>query len=1021
MVLRSSTARRCRFLSFSRPQVRGSVPRFDVLWKYSTAAAPPAASPTDCLLGSASSLSSPFLSSRTHRNVHGPLRAPSRHSYFTGEPGRRPGGVAVVSEELCQRLLSECNKASSFDEGICIHGPVIKLGVGDNSFLNNNLLSAYCKGRRGSLTEARKLFEELDSRDVVSWTTMMSAYVRARQEEEALALFGRMLLLGSAVPNEFTLSCVLRSCSALGRFSPGVRTHARVVKYGFDYNPILLSALTDFYSKSGMLEEALQVFSEIDEGDTVSWTTMISSLVEAQECIPAVQLYVRMVEHDIMPNEFTFVKLLSASGSLGLRFGEVFHAHLILWGAQLNLILKTALVEMYTICGKMEDALKVFHQTPECDATLWTALISGYIHALDFKEAVGRFRDMEDAGISPVSFTYAGMLSACSVMASPDLGQQIHSRVVKAGLEHNTSVGNALIDMYRKCFSSLRGPRLVFKGITTPNVVTWTVLIAALTQHQQNEEAFSTLTEMRLAQVQPNSFTLSTILKGCESIDTLVHVVKLHAYVLKTEDRYRFELTVWNSFVDAYARLGKVDDARKVFDMMPHRDVITYTSIAKGYNKLGLHHKAVGLIIHMHDEELKMDSFSLTCFLSASASLTALESGRQLHCYSIKSGLDMKTSVLNALVDVYGKCGIVKEAHSTFQLIPEPNDVSWNSLIYAFASNSMFSDALSAFENMRFVGTQPDGITFLLVLYACSHGGLADLGLDYFNSMKELYGISPQLDHYVCLIDLLGRAGRLEKAASVIEEMPFEPDALIYKTLLGSCKLRGNLTLGEYIARCALELDPSDPAIYVLLSSMYDDAGKVAHGKEIRRMMRDRGIQKYPGQSWIEVRGKVYVFTAGDTSNPQIDSIHKLIENLESKVSKRNTEHSTHMHYAVGPAHHSEKLAFAFGLLNTPPGAPIRVIKNLRICNDCHTFMELASTLVNREIIVRDDGETKDLWFYMNGTLITLFLYKKCDIMEDALKRDGRREDGDFAKIAVRLKKLSYGLSADHCNLAVVA
>uniref|UniRef100_A0A1D1YZ09 Pentatricopeptide repeat-containing protein At5g52850, chloroplastic n=1 Tax=Anthurium amnicola TaxID=1678845 RepID=A0A1D1YZ09_9ARAE len=951
MSLCSSAPRCFRFRSSSPPVARGGA-RHPFLRNSSTQAAPAAATPSHCFHGPVSPLLPPPSGGR-----YGPLPPPTppRAPLFTHGPGRRrTGGLAVVSEELCLRLLSECNKSGSPDEGVFVHSPVVKLGVEDNSFLNNILLSAYCRRCHGDLVDARKLFDELCLRDVVSWTTMMSAYVKAEREEEALDLFDRMILSGSAVPNEFTFSSVLRSCSSLGRFFPGVRTHAQVVKYGFESSPVLLSALIDFYAKHDMLEEALKVFHELDDGDTVSWTIIISSFVQAQEWNRAVQLYTCMLDHGVKPNEFTFVKLLSACGFLGLRFGEVFHAHLILWGVQLNLVLKTALVDMYSKCHQMEDAVKAFHQTPESDATLWTALISGYILALDFKEAIGKFQDLEAAGTSPTSFTYAGILSACSSMSSLELGQQFHSRVVKSGLENNTSVGNALMDMYTKCFSSLKEPILVFERIESPNVVTWTVLITALVQHQQIEEALSALTEMQLVEVTPNSFTLSTVLKGCESMGTLVHVEKLHAYVLKTECRCQLDVAIWNSLVDAYSRLGKADNAWEVFDIMQQRDAITYTSLAKGFNRMGFHQKTLGLIARMHDDELKMDSFSLPCFLSASAGLTAIEPGRQLHCYSIKSGLDLQISVSNGLVDLYGKCGDAKESHAVFRLIPEPNVVSWNSLVSAFATNGMFPGALSAFENMRISGIQPDGITFLLVLYACSHGGLTDLGLDYFNSMGKLYAILPQLDHYVCLVDLLGRAGRLEEATSVIEEMPFKPDALIYKTLLGSCRLRRNLTLGECIARHALELDPSDSAIYVLLSSMYDDAGKLEHGKEIRRMMRERGIQKYPGQSWIEIRNKIHLFTAGDMSNPQIDSIHTTIEDLERKIGKRNTEFYTHAYNTVGSVHHSEKLALAFGLLNTPPGAPIRVIKNLRICNGCHTFMELTSALVNREIIVRD-------------------------------------------------------------------
>lgn len=821
-----------------------------------------------------------------------------------------------------------------------------KLCLVDNPLLNNNLLSLYCKVPRGELLEARKLFDELRCRDVVSWTTMMSAQVKAGREEEALDLFHEMVSTGSAVPNEFTLSCVLRCCSSLGRPLPGLQSHAQVVKQGFQCNQVLLSSLVDFYGKLEMVEEALKVFAEVGDGDAVSWTVMISGLLQAGDWARALQLFSVMVVQGINPNEFTFARLLSASAHLGPRFGESLHSRLISSGVELSLVLKTALVDMYSKWGRMEDALKVFDQTSEADVTLWTALISGYVQDSDFEKAIGKFREMEAAGISPASFTYAGVLSACSSLPSPELGLQLHSRVIKAGLDSDASVGNALMDMYTKCFSSLKDPVLLFSTIKLPNVVSWTVLITALVLHRQLDEALSALVEMQLAQVQPNSFTLIAVLKGCELAGSLVQVQKIHAYILKIQCRGLSDLSLWNSLLDAHTRLGEAEDSWKIFDEMPRRDEITYTSLAAGLNKMGFHEETLGLVARMREEELKMDCFSLPCFLSASAGMAAIEAGRQLHCYAVSSGLDSQISVVNGLVDHYGKCGDAKEARAMFRSIPEPNVVSWNGLISALASNGWFSDALSAFENMKLSGSQPDDITFLLVLYACSHSGLADLGLDYFSAMRERHGIPPERDHYVCLVDLLGRAGRLEEAAALIKEMPFQPDALIYKTLLAACKLRRSLPLGEAAARRALELNPEDPAIYVLLSRMYDDAGKPELGEEIRRAMRNRGMKKELGQSWVEIRNRIHRFTARDGSNQQMESVHRMVDDLERKMAAPPA--------VAAAGRHSEKLAVAFGLLNTPSGAPIRVIKNLRICVDCHEFMQLASAVTSREIVVRD-------------------------------------------------------------------
>ncbi|KAG1364549.1 Pentatricopeptide repeat-containing protein, chloroplastic [Cocos nucifera] len=737
----------------------------------------------------------------------------------------------------------------------------MKAGLHGHLLLSNRLLGLYSRCSGGA-AQARKLFDGLPHRDAATWSGIISAYSRSGDHEEALRLFQRMLLVShSSAANEFVLSSVVRCASSLRALDLGMQAHAHILKRGFGSNAVLGSALLHLYSRCDGLEEAARIFALIDCRDVVSWTAMISALVDAEDWGGAVQMYASMVESATAPTEFTFAKLLTASGFLGRRCGALLHAHLIFWGLDLNLVLKTALVDMYCKCRDMSAALRVFHQTPESDVMLWTALITGYSQVEDYREAISAFREMEAAGVTPNSFTYAGILSACASTPAPELGRQVHGRVVKVGLEHDASVGNALVHLCAKWSPDLEDPVRAFQRIASPNVVSWTALIAALARHGRQRDASAALTEMRAAGVEPNSFTLSTLLKGCgddsdeakAQVEALAHARKLQAYMLKT-GLARADAAVGNSLVDAYARCGRADEAWAVGStMMLRRDVFTYTSLAKGMNQMGLHRRALGLIPRMSGEGVRMDGFSLACFLSAAAGSVAVGSGKQLHCYSVKSGLRSWISVSNGLVDMYGKCGSIDEARRVFMAIQEPNVVSWNALISALASNGRFVEALSAFEDMRLAGVPPDGITLLLVLYACSHGGLVDAGIEYFNSMEELHGVPPQRDHYVCLVDMLGRAGRLDAAAQAIETMPFRPDALIYKTLLASCKFHGNLVLGECIARDALEIDPADPAIYVLLAGIYDDAGRPEWGEQTRRMMKERALRKCPGRSWTEV------------------------------------------------------------------------------------------------------------------------------------------------------------------------
>ncbi|KAL5540281.1 hypothetical protein UlMin_042764 [Ulmus minor] len=847
-------------------------------------------------------------------------------------------------EDICLRVIKLCN-SKSLKQGICVHSPVIKLGLQENLFMNNNLLSLYAKCFGAEY--ARQFFDEMPCRDVVSWTGLVSAFTRNGEHGEALGVFDSMINSGQC-PNQFTFSSVLRSCSGLRDFDGGIRIHAYVIKLGFEPNPILLNSLIDFYAKCGLDEEACRIFRDMDSCDSITWTTIISSFVQAEQWSLALQHYVKMIQDNVPPSEYTFAKLLAASCFLGSNYGKLLHAHLIMLGIRMSLILKTALVDMYSSCQKMEYGIKVLHETPEYDALLWTSVISGFTQNLKVVEAFAALHEMEFFGIVPNSFTYSNILKACSTVSLLDSGKLIHSRVIRTGLEDDLSVGNALVDMYMKCSNQIEDGLRAFNGIASPNVISWTSLIAGLAEHGFEQECFWSFMQMQAVGVEPNSFTLSVILRHCSTMKSHRQTLELHGYIIKT--KRDFDIVVGNALVDTYAALGMVDHSFRVISMMRQRDAVTYTNLATRMNKLGLHGVTLGVISQMRKDGVKMDGFSLASFLSASAALSTLETGKQLHCYSIQSGLRSSPSVSNGLVDLYWKCGCANDAHRAFEEISKPDVVSWNGFISGLALNGYISSALSAFDDMRLAGLEPDSATFVSVLFACSRSGLVDLGLEYFHSMRGRYKITPQLDHYVCLVDLLGKAGRLEDAMEVIVTLPFKPVPLIYKTLLSACKLHKNIPLAEDMSRRGLELDSSDPTFYLLLANLYEECGLSELGKKTRQQMRDKGLRKNPAQSWMELKGKVHIFNTGDSSHPQITQIHDKIVSLITEIKKRGYSYGD----TEGSSHHSEKLAVAFGLLNTSSNAPIRISKNIRICSECHEFIMLVTRLIDRVIIVKD-------------------------------------------------------------------
>ncbi|KAL1206726.1 Pentatricopeptide repeat-containing protein [Cardamine amara subsp. amara] len=851
-------------------------------------------------------------------------------------------------QQSCIRILSFCESNSS-RIGLHIHCPVIKLGLLENLDLCNNLLSLYLK--TDALCNARKLFDEMPHRTVFAWTVVISAYTKSQEFVSALSLFDEMMASGT-FPNEFTFSSVIRSCTGLRDFNYGARVHGSVVKTGFEGNSVIRSSLTDLYSKCGKLKEARELFNSLQNADTISWTMMISSLVEARKWREALQFYSEMVEAGVPPNEFTFVKLLGASSFLGLEFGQMIHSNLIVRGIPLNVVLKTSLVDFYSRFSKMEDFVRVLNSTGDQDVFLWTSVVSGFVRNLKTKEAVGTFLEMRGLGLQPNNFTYSAILSLCSSVRALDLGKHIHSQTIKVGLEESTDVGNALVDMYMKCSASEVEALRVFRSMISPNVVSWTTLILGLVDHGFEQDCFGLLMEMVTQGVDPNVVTLSGVLRACSKLRLLRQVLEIHGYLLRRH--MDGEIIVGNSLVDAYASSSKVDYAWNLARSMGRRDIITYTIFVTRLNELGKHGMALSVISHMCADGVGMDQFSLPGLISASANLGALETGKHLHCYSAKSGFSGAVSVLNSLVDMYSKCGSLEDANKAFEEIATPDVVSWNGLVSGLASNGCISSALSAFEEMRIKGTEPDSVTFLILLSACSNGRLTEMGLQYFRAMKEIHNIEPQIEHYVHLVGILGRAGRLEEATEIIETMQLKPNALIFKTLLRACRYHGNLSLGEDMANRGLALAPFDPAFYILLADLYDESGRPELAQKTRNLMNEKGLSKKLSKSTVEVQGKVHSFVSEDvTTVEKTNGIYAEIESIKYEIERSGSSYRGNENASF----HSAKQAVVFGFLYASPKAPVHVVKNKILCKDCHDFVSNLTRLVDKNITIRDGDQ----------------------------------------------------------------
>eukprot|EP01018_Ginkgo_biloba_P037444 Gb_29868 [translate_table: standard] len=671
----------------------------------------------------------------------------------------------------------------------------------------------------------------------------------------------------------------------------------------------------------------------------------------------------------------TYASLLQACSNI--RELNQLHAHILISGLAKNVFLGTKLVHMYAKYGSLENARLVFDKIHKRNAFLWNAIIRGYAWNGPYEETLMLYFQMQWAGIRPDNFTISFALKACSSLSSLQKGKKIHYHIVRNGFESHVFVGTALIDMYAKC-RSIEDARQVFDKMTHRDVVSWNAMIAGYAQSGHANEAVLLFQQMRVADITPDSVTMVNVLPACADLGVLQQGKCIHDYIIRCG--FESDIFVGNSLIDMYAKCGSIYIARQLFDRMPQRDVVSWNAMIAGYAQNGYANEALTLFHQMLQANVTPNSIAMASVVSACANLGALEQGKWIHDYVIGNVFESDVFVANSLIDMYAKCGSIKFARQLFNKMSTRDVVSWNAMIAGYGMHGHAEDALELFLQMQNTGMKPNHITFIHILSACSHAGLVDEGQQYFDSMIQDYGITPNMEHYSCIVDLLGRAGHLDEAQNFIQNMPSEPDAGVWGALLGACRIHGNIEVAEHVAECLFDLEPEYAGYYVLLSNIYAEAGRWDDVTKVRRMMRERGLKKTPGYSLIELHDKVHAFLVGDKTHPQSEKIYAMLETLAGQMEKAGYVPNTNfvLHDVEEEekedmlCSHSEKLAIAFALINTSPGTPIRITKNLRVCGDCHCATKFISNIVKREIIVRDahrfhhfkDGlcSCKDYW-----------------------------------------------------------
>ncbi|KAK3145643.1 hypothetical protein QOZ80_3BG0255510 [Eleusine coracana subsp. coracana] len=463
--------------------------------------------------------------------------------------------------------------------------------------------------------------------------------------------------------------------------------------------------------------------------------------------------------------------------------------------------------------------------------------------------------------------------------------------------------------------------------------------------------------------VAPNKFTFPFLVKACAAMPGSPAVgLQAHAAALKfgfATDHY-----VSNTLIDMYSCFGGgfLGDARNVFDRMPKDSAVTWSAMIGGYVRGGMSSDAVELFREMQASGVRPDEVTVIGVLAAAADLGALELARWVGRFVQREGIGRSVMLCNALIDALAKCGDVDGAVAEFKGMEERTVVSWTLVIDALAMEGRGKESVGVFEEMKTAGVRPDDVAFMGVLTACSHAGMVDEGCRYFDSMKMEYGIEPKIEHYGCMVDMFGRAGMVERAMEFVRTMPMKPNPIIWRSLVAACRAHGRLEHGESITKNLLNEYPAHEANYVMLANVYALTQRWKEKSEIRREMSKRGIKKVSGCSLVELDGEVHEFIAGDESHPQYKEIYRMVEEMAREL--RRIGHISATSEVLldldeedkegALQWHSEKLAIAFVLLRTPPGTQVRVVKNLRVCSDCHGAIKCISQVYNREIVVRD-------------------------------------------------------------------
>lgn len=749
-------------------------------------------------------------------------------------------------------LLKAVTHRKSIDRGRELHSEVVKEAFESNIFVANRLIDMYAKC--GYLVEAQEVFDMLPTRDIVSWNTLIAAYTEHGLDEEVWKYFNKMKVDG-VVQDAVTFVCGLKACSMRKLVDKGLEIHSETVLGAFDDILIVRNSLINMYSKCGLIAEAKDMFDDLDVRDIVSWNTLMTAYAEHGLLEQVLNLTKQMENEGISLDSVTFLCSLRACSSMhSLMSGQHVHAEVITEGLEEELSVANALMNMYVKCGSFADAKDIFDQLPVRDVVSWSLLFTGYAeHGLAW-EAFACFKQMKAEGVPANATVYLSILKCFSSRGSLDKGREIHSDIVKQGFEIDPFIGNSVVDMYAKCLS-LGEAIALFDRLQSFDVVIWNTIMAAYIEHGLGKEAWDCFVKMVSTGILPDTLSFTCALKSCTILGELAIGQDIHAELVKQE--LENEMLICNILVDLYARMGWLVEAQDVFDHLAERNVVTWTALLSGYAEHGLGNEVLHCLEKMQLEGVYPDAVALVSSLKGCGIVGALERGREIHATAARAGFELVCSstecvcshsipstvndtvlnLVNALIDMYAKCGSMTDAQKVFDSSSIVDIVAWNALIAGYARQEESKLVTYLVRGMREKGLEPNELTFLNLLSVCSHLGRLDKGQEYFEILLKEHYAALNIGHFNCLIDLFGRAGRVDEAAAVLEQVPLQLDLVSWGILLDGCRKEGNMDLSRTAFTNAINLVAERKSTFILLSDIY------AGTSYVEMLVAERGFQ----------------------------------------------------------------------------------------------------------------------------------------------------------------------------------